>query len=280
MNRKALERRVALANQSSYYLSASDAYIDGAPHLKHREIQDLYARLVVQVYDRARLSADEPSVLDLGAGEGSATLPFLALGARVTAVDISETQLSRLRAKCESHAKRLEVRCGDVYEILRSPGEPCDVVVVNSFLHHLPDYIGLIEQCVRLLKPGGQFFCFQDPLRYDTIGLFTRAFSRIGYLSWRVLKGDVVGGTKRLLRRSVVGLSDDNPEDMVEYHVMRNGLDQEAVVNTLEEAGLACEVIKYYSTQSRLFQRLGDGMGLANTFAVIAAREDRNRWTY
>ena len=134
-------------------------------HTSNTALCELYAELVIQVYKDAQKRIAEPAVLDLGAGEGSATLPFLELGARVTAVDISSSQLESLRTKCARFGDRLQVRCADVNEAIKTECEKYDVVVANSFLHHVPDYLGLIAETLALLNPGGQFFSFQDPLR-------------------------------------------------------------------------------------------------------------------
>jgi len=274
MNKTTQQALVASANQASYDSSNNRAYIDSAPHLKHRCLQQLYAELLVRVYNRGLLSNDPPSVLDLGAGEGTVTLPFLTLGAEVTAVDISQAQLRDLREKCYAYQDRLEVRCEDVYDTLRACHRKYDIIVINSFFHHIPDYISFVEMLVPILNPGGQIFSFQDPLRYDTLGTFAGKFNSIAYISWRLFKGDLAGGIKRRIRRSTAGFSEDNPEDALEYHAVRNGVDQEAISRLLESVGFVCEAVKYYSTQSRFFQKLGMMLGMKNTFAIIACKQD------
>ena len=82
-----IHRIAALANVSAYDAQATRTYVDGAPHVKHASLRQLYGKLVVRVFDAARENGTAPMVLDLGAGEGSATLPFLQLGAKVVAVD-------------------------------------------------------------------------------------------------------------------------------------------------------------------------------------------------
>jgi SAM-dependent methyltransferase len=267
-----LNRVAALANIAAYDAEATKDYVDGAPHIKHAELRALYAGLVVRVYDHARERAPVPRVLDLGAGEGSATLPFLELGARVTAVDISSSQLSALQSRCGRFGHRLETRCEDIGAALKAEHDRYDIVVANSFLHHVPDYLGLVADATTLLDPGGQFLSFQDPLRYDSVGKPTRIFSELAYLSWRVLKGDLVGGLKRRLRRRRGVYLEDSIYDNAEYHVTRNGVDQDAICGLLEEAGFDSDIVRYFSTQNRFFQRVGTALGVRNTFAVVARR--------
>ena len=107
-----------------------------------------------------------------------------------------------LRERCRAFGDRLQVRCEDIEHTLTAQLDIYDIIVTNSFLHHVPDYLGMIQQAIRRLSPRGQFFSFQDPLRYDSLSSFARTFSTFAYLPWRISKGDVAGGLKRRLRRS------------------------------------------------------------------------------
>jgi SAM-dependent methyltransferase len=267
-------RTAALANIAAYGPEATRKYVDGAPHIKHASLRKLYASLAVQVYDYAGEHTAVPSVLDLGAGEGSATLPFLELGATVTAVDASRSQLELLQSRCERFGDRLTVRCEDMADTLRDKHANYDVIVANSFLHHVPDYLGMIGEAVTLLAPWGQFFSFQDPLRYDSVGRPTEMFSTLAYFSWRIWGGDVVGGLRRRLRRKHGIYLEDSMHDNAEYHATRNGVDQDGIRRLLEDRGYDCNIVRYFSTQSRLFQPLGSALGVKNTFAVIARHKE------
>lgn len=262
----------ALANASAYDTDAAREYVDGAPHLKHVALKALYGSLVVRVFDCARRHTSVPKVLDLGAGEGSVTLPFLQLGAEVVAVDISASQLDALKRRCSHFGGRLQVRCENFSDTLRSTSLKYDIVVVNSALHHVPDYLGMIREAAALLAPHGQFFFFQDPLRYDTVGKFQRLFSQLAYLSWRVFKGDMIGAVQRQLRRNRGIYLEDSVRDNAEYHVTRNGVDQNAIGRLLEEQDMNCEIVTYFSTQGRFAQALGTALGIKNTFAVVAQK--------
>jgi len=273
---KRVNRIAALANISAYGAEATKTYIEGAPHIKHASLRTLYGKLVVQVFDCAKQYTKIPKVLDLGAGEGSVTLPFLELGAKVVAIDISNNQLDALRTKCEHFGDMLEVRCEDINKTLRDKSEKFDIIVVNSFLHHVPDYMGMIREAITALSPFGQFFSFQDPLRYDTVGKFNMLFGKLAYFSWRVFKGDVIDGLKRRLRRARGIYLDDSVHDNAEYHLTRNGIDQNAIDGLLREHDFNCVIVSYFSTQSRLFQPIGTVLGMKNTFAVIAKRRQMN----
>ena len=234
----------------------------------------MFARLVAEVYERATHASATPRVLDLGAGEGSATLPFLALGARVTAVDLSPSQLAKLADRCGAHAERLSIRCQDAESVLQESAAQFDVVVANSFLHHVPDYIALVRKAAAALGHGGQFFSFQDPLRYDTMPRSHLLFSRLAYASWRIWRQDAFGGLMRHMRRKHGVFREDSPHDNAEYHVMRNGVDHDAIRAALLALECDCEVDVYFSTQSRWLQPVGALLGIGNTFSIRAQRRE------
>lgn len=157
------------------------------------------------------------------------------------------------------------------------PSSVNDIIVANSFLHHIPDYVGMITEATSLLTPWGQFFSFQDPLRYDSVGKPTMIFSTLAYFSWRFFKGDVLGGLKRRLRRRRGVYLEDSMHDNAEYHVTRNGVDQDAICRLFEDRGFDCNTVRYFSTQSRLFQAVGRALGVKNTVAVIARHKMKAR---
>jgi 2-polyprenyl-3-methyl-5-hydroxy-6-metoxy-1,4-benzoquinol methylase len=262
----------ATANASRYDASGVTRYRDGAPHIKHRKLNLFYVRLLTEVFDAASKVHATPRVLDLGAGEGTATIPLLTLGARVTAIDISAAQLSTLRKKCESFGDRLAVRCEDIETALDTLSGFYDVIVANSFLHHVPDYLSLIRRSTRLLAEGGHFFCFQDPLRYSSMSIFDRVFSDVAYVSWRITRGDALGGVCRRLRRMRGVYLESSAQDNAEYHVVRGGVDQHAICSLLQELDFEVRLYPYFSTQSTLFQPIGHLLGVRNTFAVTASK--------
>ena len=228
--------------------------------------------MVVKVFDAACENCEILKVLDLGAGEGSATLSLLKLGARVTAVDISQSMIHALVVKCANYKERLEARCQDVLEAIEwLKDDNCyfDIVIANSFLHHVPDYLELIERACTIISPRGQFLSFQDPLRYDSLGRFTTAFTGFAHDSWRLFQGDVIGGIRRRLRRNR-GVFLDIPEDNTEYHYLRGGVDQDAIVELFKELGFDCDITRYFSTDGAVWQHLGDFLGMENKFAVVA----------
>jgi 2-polyprenyl-3-methyl-5-hydroxy-6-metoxy-1,4-benzoquinol methylase len=266
-----IDQEAIAANEAFFNEETTSKYLEVSPHVKYKSLRQLYSQLVADILAQARKHSEVPTVLDLGAGEGSATLPFLEMGARVVAVDVSESQLAELRRKCEAYKDKLEVRLGDLRTALAT-GEQYDVMVMSSCLHHIPDYLSVIDAGVGALSKTGQFFSFQDPVRYDTMGTVSRWLNKAMYFSWRVFQGDFFGGISRRLRRARGVYLEDCPADNTEYHVVRGGVDQDKIVELLSSKGFDSKVVRYFSTQGSVFQPVGSALGIKNTFAVIAKR--------
>jgi 2-polyprenyl-3-methyl-5-hydroxy-6-metoxy-1,4-benzoquinol methylase len=272
MKKSSATEIAASANRTAYAEFVVEQYSDGAPHLKHASLRALFSALVTRVYGRAAQHSLRPRVLDLGAGEGSVTIPFLQLGGLVTAVDISPQQLCRLQEQCGAFGDALDVHCEDVDTFLATRRHTYDIVVANSFLHHIPDYLLLVKEASKKLDAGGQFFSFQDPLRYDRTTTLARAFTLAAYAVWRLGQDDVWAGLRRRFRRGRGIFLNDSVHDNAEYHVTRNGVDAEAILNLLKISGFECELVSYFSTQAGFAQPLGEALGLKNTFAILATK--------
>lgn len=101
-------------------------------------------------------------VLDLAAGSGRLTMPFLALGREVTAVDLSEGMLGLLSARLDEAPARLRERCTLVHADMRefSLGRRFGAVVLGTSSISLLDDRGRAALYGRVrehLAPGGRF---------------------------------------------------------------------------------------------------------------------------
>ncbi|MGI8757458.1 MAG: SAM-dependent methyltransferase, partial [Acidimicrobiales bacterium] len=149
--------------------------------------------------------------------------------------------------------------------------ERFSVVVCSSVLHHFPDYMGFLGgPMLEHLRPGGSFFSLQDPLWCPAVGAVARKMDRWAYLAWRVTRANYRRGLATFGRRTRGVYDEENPADMVEYHVMRQGVDQEGIRALLGQHFTEVEVGSYWSTASPFLQRLGERLGRPNTFYVLA----------
>jgi hypothetical protein len=61
-----------------------------------------------------------------------------------------------------------------------------------------------------------------------------------------------------------------NPSDMVEYHVVREGVDEEAVLSLARERFAESALIPYWSSHLNITQNLGERLGLLSSFGLAA----------
>jgi SAM-dependent methyltransferase len=245
-------------------------YADSSPHLVHL---DLRARLVAQIRELVldRLDATgRCRVLEVGAGEGAFTDHILAAGAEVVVTEMSKPSFALLRARLRHNSQATTVYDPDGEEIFRG-SERFDLVFCISVLHHVPDYLGLLARLVDRIEPGGSLVSYQDPLFYPRRSGASLRAERTAYLAWRIWRGDLRRGLATQLRRRR-GLYDENlPGDMVEYHVVRQGLDEITMMKLLRPRFEAVSLLRYWSTQSRLLQTVGSRVMAPNTFGLLAS---------
>jgi SAM-dependent methyltransferase len=269
------EQPAVRANQQSYARMSPQVYEDGAPHLKHAELRAFYRDIVGGCVAERLSSQAVVTAMDLGAGNGVLTEELLSLGVQVKAVDVSALQLQQLERRCRRFTNRLRIVEGDVQSVLKEDPETYDLIFANSLLHHIPDYLSMVQLAARRVNVGGSFLSFQDPIWYARQSIITRLLTQVGYNIWRISQRDLVGGAMRKFRRIWRGLSPDSYHDNAEYHVLRCGVDEIGIVERLEREGFSCQTIRYFSSQNAIFQHIGKHLRMYNTFSVMAKRVPR-----
>lgn len=243
-------------------------YRVGSPHLAHWQ---LYDRLVEVLRDHVRGLAERGLPLDaleIGAGHGGYTEPALAAGCSVTAVEMSRPSLAELTRRLGTNDRFRGVF--DAEGRLAGVGDGFSLALCVSVLHHIPDYLSFVDTVVDRLAPGGTFLALQDPLWYPRADRSARLLDRGSYYVWRLGQGNVARGLETLSRRVRGRYDETEPADMVEYHVVRQGVDESALLDRLRPRFTAVELQPYWSSQLSAGQRLGDRLGLSNTFGISA----------
>jgi ubiquinone/menaquinone biosynthesis C-methylase UbiE len=243
--------------------AVDSADVNGAPHLKHSVLSSMISKELHALTRRG-------SWLDIGAGHGDFASISAAAGMDVVLTDMSATSRGILASRYSSFANVTIREATDSHNGLK-PGERFDVISMISVIHHIPRYQEFIEDLVRNhLKLQGDLVIFQDPLYYPRVGIITNLASKIAYFSWRIMKGNIGRGISTMLRRIRGKYDEDNPSDMIEYHVVRKGVDEEAVLRTLRQQFEDVTLFKYWSTQGAFQQFVGSRLGFKNTFGIRA----------
>lgn len=257
----------AASLQEAFYDEQID-YTHGSPHLSDARLrQQLDAQLLAAV--RGLADRGLPlRVLEIGAGHGGFTEPVLAAGAKVTAVDMSRPALELLQSKYGTNPNLTTVFSEDGG--LDGAGDGHTLLLCASVLHHIPDYVTFLKEALTHLQPGASVLTFQDPLWYPRLPRGVHALDRAAYFAWRIPQGNLLRGAASVFRRNTGRFSEDKPGDMVEYHVVRQGVDEKAVVDLLEPSFERVELRPYWSNQLRLAHNAGRRFRLANCFGVFA----------
>jgi phospholipid N-methyltransferase len=250
--------------------SADHDYRVGSPHLKHWKLHErLVSAAKTALADVVERNLPR-TVLEVGAGHGGFTEPILAAGFDTTVTEMSRPSLVQLKMQFALNPGFCAVFDPD--GSLGALGtRRFAVILYSSVLHHIPDYISAIRTAIREhLLDGGALVSLQDPIWYPALRWKDSVAASASYLIWRLGQGEYLRGAKTRLRRAAGILSPNEPADMVEYHVVRSGINQAEILKILNSDFESVRLIPYWSTQSAFFQCAGERLGLRSTFAIIA----------
>lgn len=111
---------------------------------------------------RARFRHAQPTLLDLGAGNGWLSYRMTAEGCRSVAVDIFDDDLDGLRAA--EHFDVAFPRVQADFDALPFAPRQFDVIVFNGSLHYAPDVRATLTRVAPLLAPGGVIAVIDSPM--------------------------------------------------------------------------------------------------------------------
>lgn len=260
-----------VASQNEAHGEGHD-YVKGSPHLRHVTLRSMIEGQLKALVRETLERNGSCRVLEIGAGHGTFTAFLLEAGASVTVTEASQASAEELKRR---YAGRDDV---EVFFDLTGESvfdlEPTyDAVVCASLLHHIPDYLDFVGRLAGMLVEGGWFYSVQDPMYYPRRSRTAHVTGRGTYFIWRLGQGAFRRGLATRWRRLRGTYSDTEPSDLVEYHVVRQGVDEEALERLLQPSFEDVELFTYWSTQSPLFQRMFAGTGLKSDFGLIG----RNR---
>gem|GEM_PF-220810 len=131
----------------------------------------------------ARLLPDRALAIDAGTGDGALLDVLAPAFERVIAVDRSEVQLERARARVArrgyDNVTLLKSELG-APELRSRVGTGADVVFASRLLHHAPRPVDLVRQLARLARPGGAIVVI-DYARHDDESMRDEADLWLGF---------------------------------------------------------------------------------------------------
>jgi len=157
---------------------------------RHDEIfnsveQDRLQKAVSQATNEIKSSTGNILALDYGCGAGNITKFLLEHNLKTVAADISKNFLSLVRNKF-SNSENLIAMHVNGYDLSAVKSGKFDLVTVYSVLHHVPDYLKILEELMRVLKKGGVLFIDHEncPSFWENGSTF-REFANLSKSSWK-----------------------------------------------------------------------------------------------
>lgn len=137
--------------------SLSTAYEDLHEEIFNPTEQQRIRQILLKAAGLVETGTEKPLVLDFGAGTGNITLNLLSLGLNVVATDISKGILDQLYRNIvvQRHRENLAIVMSSGADLSNFKDGSFDMTVSYSVLHHVPDYLSMVNELVRVLKPGG-----------------------------------------------------------------------------------------------------------------------------
>jgi len=107
--------------------------------------------------EAVRTSSKPMTVLDYGCGSGNLTRHLIELGINTVSADVSEGFLNLIERKFFQTrlSKALKVNGSDLSNVQSGR---FDLVATYSVLHHVPDYLHIVKEMCRVLKPDGVIY--------------------------------------------------------------------------------------------------------------------------
>jgi SAM-dependent methyltransferase len=180
---------------------------------------------------------DRPTVIDIGAGYGVASIPALEAGAYVIVNDIQQEQLDHIADLArthgfESHCRLLNAALPDLPDV-----PPLDAVHASNVLHFLTgaEIIQAAAWMHRALKPGGKAFLQVQSPYCGHFHSFLPEYEirKAAGLRW---PGEIEGARLYAAQEVRHMMADFN-------HV----LEAEVVADVFERAGFSIEYADYYT---------------------------------
>lgn len=104
-----------------------------------------------------KTETESKKALDYGCGSGNVTKNLIHLGFHVVGADVSENflRLSKERFGSSGNFETLSI---NGYDLSGVKDSVFDLVVTYSVLHHIPNYMHIIKEFIRVTKPGGLIY--------------------------------------------------------------------------------------------------------------------------
>lgn len=102
-------------------------------------------------------SLKDLKILDVGCGGGLISEPFAKMGADVTAIDASEKNINVAKIHAEKSQLKINYQATSAEDLAETNAQ-FDIVFALEIIEHVADVEIFIQNCAKLVKPGGMLF--------------------------------------------------------------------------------------------------------------------------
>ena len=169
--------------------------------------QERLKKALKAAVEAVRTGAQPIKALDYGCGSGNLTRHLIELGLETVSADISEGFLALIERNFSQTGllKALAINGKDLSNV---PSDTFDLAATYSVLHHVPDYLHIVKEMARVVKPNGVIYLdhevnesyFKRPKEY--IEFLQKARPTIDFQRYLRLLLDVKG-YKHIFRRLI-----------------------------------------------------------------------------
>ena len=207
--------------------------------------QERLKKALKAAVEAVRTGAQPIKALDYGCGSGNLTRHLIELGLETVSADISEGFLALIERNFSQTglSKVLTINGKDLSNV---PSDTFDLVATYSVLHHVPDYLHIVKEMARVVKPNGVIyldhevneFYFKRPKEY--IEFLQKARPTIDFQRYLRLLLDVKGYVhifRRLMNPRYKREGDIHvwPDDHIEWDKIEQRLRSEGFEIVLKE---------------------------------------------
>ncbi len=145
------------------------SFFDQPTYLRTRQL-DIRIRVeTIEIFVKGR---DFKTILDIGCGDGSISMPLLNSDRHLTLLDLSNNMLSIARSRVPAElTSNVEFVNGNFMEAKFTP-KSFDLIICVGVLAHVPAPAGVVAKIASLLRPGGTLI-LECTDAFHFIGLIT-----------------------------------------------------------------------------------------------------------
>lgn len=96
-------------------------------------------------------------IIDIGCGAGLLSEPLARMGAKMTSIDASESNIEVAKIHAVQSGLEIDYRCATP-EMLADEGKQFNIVLNMEVIEHVDDPQFFMQACASVLKPGGLMF--------------------------------------------------------------------------------------------------------------------------